>query len=105
VAGGVEQVDRAAGVVELEDGRTDRDAALFLQLHPVGGGGALVFAGGDGAGEMDGVAVKQELLGQRRLARVGVRDDREGAAAGDFLGGRHGFATAPAQATTLGKFL
>jgi hypothetical protein len=90
VAGGVEQVDRAAGVVELEDGRTDRDAALFLQLHPVGGGGALVLAVLDGAGEMDGVAVKQELLGQGRLARIGVRDDRKGATAGDFLGGRHG---------------
>ena len=90
VAGGVEQVDGVAAVIELEDGGTDRDAALFLEFHPVGGGGALVFARGDGTGEMDGVAVKEELLGQRRLARVGVGDDREGAAAGDFGGGRHG---------------
>jgi hypothetical protein len=40
---------------------------------------------GDGAGEMDGVAVEQEFLRERGLARIGVRDDREGATAGDFL--------------------
>jgi hypothetical protein len=87
VTGGVEQVDGAAGVVELQDGGADRDAALFLEFHPVRGRGALVLAGGDGPGEVQGVAVEQELLRQRRLARVRVGDDREGAAAGDFLGG------------------
>ena len=33
----------------------------------------------DRAGEVDGAAVEQELLGERGLAGVGVRDDREGA--------------------------
>ena len=78
----------AAAVVELQHGRADRDAALLLQLHPVRGRGALVFAVLDRARQVDGVAVEQELLRQRRLARVGMRDDREGAAAGDF--GREG---------------
>ena len=87
VTRGVEQVDRAAGVVELEDGGADGDAALLLEFHPVGGGGALVFPGGDGAGEVQGVAVEQEFLRERGFARVGVGDDREGATAGDFLGG------------------
>ncbi len=89
VAGGVEEVNGAAGVVELEDSGRDGDAALLLEFHPVGGGGALVFPGGDGAGQVQGVAVEQEFLGQSRLARIGVRDDRKGATAGDFLGGGH----------------
>ena len=37
-----------------------------------------------GAGELDYASVQQELLGERGLAGVGVRDDRERAAAGDF---------------------
>ena len=64
-------------------------AALLLQLHPVGGGGALVLARGDGAGELDGAAVEEELLGERGLAGVGVRDDGERAAFGDFGGEGH----------------
>ncbi len=51
VAGGVEQVDAETAVVELEDGRTDGDAAFLLQLHPVGGRGALVLARRHGAGQ------------------------------------------------------
>ena len=38
-------------------------------------------AGLDRAGGLDGTAVEQELLGQRGLPGVGVRDDGEGAAA------------------------
>ena len=40
----------------------------------------------DLAGELDGAAEQQQLFGQRGLAGVRVRDDREGAAAGDRLG-------------------
>ena len=36
-------------------------------------------------GLLHGPAVEQELLGEGRLSRVGVRDDGEGAAPGDFL--------------------
>jgi hypothetical protein len=50
----------------------------------------LVFAIFDGTGQVDRVAVEEELLGQRRLTRVRVGDDGEGAAAGDFCGRRHG---------------
>jgi hypothetical protein len=39
---------------------------------------------------MDGAARNEQLFGQRRLARVGVRDDGEGAAVGVVLG--HGAA-------------
>ena len=38
----------------------------------------------DRAGQVDRAAVEQELLGQRRLAGVRVRDDGEGPAARDF---------------------
>ena len=84
VAGGVEEVDDLAAVFELQEGGGDGDAALLFELHPVGGGGALLAAGADGAGELDGAAVEEELLGEGGLAGVRVRDDREGAAAGDF---------------------
>ena len=81
MAGGVEEVDGEAVVVELEDGGGDGDAALTLELHPVGGGGALVLAGGDGAGKLEGTAVEEELLGEGGLAGVGVGYDGKGAPA------------------------
>ena len=75
----VEQVDAVAVVIELQDGGTDRDAALALQFHPVGGGGALVLARGNGAGEVHRAAVEQQLLRERGLARVRMRDDGKSA--------------------------
>ena len=80
VARRVEQVDRVAGVVELHHRARDRDAALLLDLHPVGRRVARALARLDGAGHLDRAAEQQQLLGQRRLARVRVRDDRERAA-------------------------
>ena len=38
----------------------------------------------DGAGKLDRAGVEEELLGQRRLAGVGVRDDRKGAPSRNF---------------------
>ena len=38
----------------------------------------------DRAGQVQRPAVEQELLGERGLARVRVRDDREGAPGGDL---------------------
>ena len=77
VAGGVKQVEAVAGVIKLQDGGADRDAALLLQLHPVGGRGALVLAGGHRAGELHRPAVQQELFRERGLARVRMRDNGE----------------------------
>ena len=81
----VEDVDAAAVVVKLEDGARDGDAALLLNLHPVGDGVALRLAGLDGAREVDGAAVEQELFRQRRLAGVRVRNDGERAPLLDFF--------------------
>ncbi len=47
---------------------------------------ALVLAGPDGAGQVQGARVQEELLGQCRLPRVGVGDDGEGPAAGHLAG-------------------
>jgi hypothetical protein len=82
---GVEQVHDAVAVGKLHHRRGHRDPALFLHLHPVGGGVARTLASLHRAGELDRAAEQQQLLGDGRLARVPVRDDREGAASGGFL--------------------
>ena len=99
VTGGVEQVHDAVAVRELQHGRGDRDAALLLERHPVRRGRAPAAAGLDRAGLAgERAAVEQELLGERGLARVGVADDGEGAAAGRLGGGGgHGRPRLPAR--------
>ena len=89
VAGRVEQVDDAVAVLHLHHRRGDRDAALLLDLHPVGGGVARGLARLHRAGDLDRAGEQQQLLGQRGLARVGVGNDGEGAAAA-HLGGEVG---------------
>ena len=84
VARRVEQIEHAAVVLEGHHRGDDRDAALALDRHPVGLGGAAVALGLDVAGELDRAAEQQQLLGQRGLAGVRMRDDREGAAALDL---------------------
>src|SRR5258706_5964652 len=81
----VEKVEAVTVVIELEHRGADRDAALFFEFHPVGGGGALVFARGDGARELHGAAVQEELFRERGFARVRVRDDGERAPPLDFF--------------------
>jgi hypothetical protein len=49
----------------------------FFSSSIQSGGGALVFAGGDRAGQLHRAAVKQQLFRQRGLARVRMRDDGE----------------------------
>ncbi len=77
VAGGVEDVDHAIFILELQNGGGNRDTALFFQLHPVGGGGALVFPCGDGSGEVQGAAVEEEFFRQGCFSSVRVGNDRE----------------------------
>ena len=86
VARRVEQVEGAAAILEGHHRGRDRDAALLLDLHPVRARAPPLALGLDLAGEMDRAAEQQQLLGQRGLARVRVRDDREGAPPGGGLG-------------------
>jgi hypothetical protein len=92
VARGVEEIDPIAGIIELQDGRGNRNAALAFQFHPIGGGSALPAPGGDRAGQLQRAAVEEEFFGEGGLARVRVTDDGERPAPGDFGGerGDHG---------------
>ena len=85
VARGVEDVDLGALVFEAHHGRGDRDAALALDLHEVRRGAFLDLVAFDRPGDVDGTAEEQQLLGEGGFTRVGVGDDREGAAACDFF--------------------
>ncbi len=64
--------------LELERGGRNRDAPLLFELHPVGRGVTAGFAAANGARKLNRSRIQQQLFRQRRLARVGVRDDREG---------------------------
>ena len=85
MAGGVQDVDAEALVLELHDGRGDRNASLLFDLHPVRYGGAGIFLALDRARLRDGPAVEQEFFCQGGFTGVGVRDDRKGSAPGDFF--------------------
>lgn len=85
VSRGVEDVDLGALVFEAHHGRGDRDAALALDLHEVRRGAFLDLVAFDRPGDVDGPAEEQQLLGEGGFTRVGVGDDREGAAACDFF--------------------
>ena len=85
VAGRIEQVEDIVAIFEGHHRGDDRDAALALDLHPVGARLDAVLLGLDLAGKLDRAAEQQQLFGQRGLAGVGVRDNSKGAAAGDRL--------------------
>jgi hypothetical protein len=89
--------ERHAAPVELEfEGRGgDRNAALLFERHPVRRRMAPRLAAAHGAGQLDRARVEQQLFGERRLAGVGMRDDRERPPARDLAfqlrrGGRRG---------------
>jgi hypothetical protein len=89
VAGRVEDVEDIAVIFEGHHRGDDGNAALALDLHPVGPRMNAVLLRLDLAGELDRAAEQQQLFGERGLARVGVGDDRKCAAARDFAG-KHG---------------
>jgi hypothetical protein len=77
MAGRIQQVEDVFAILERHHRGHDRDAALALDLHPVGPRLDAVLLGLHLAGELDRAAEQQQLLGQRRLARVRVGDDGE----------------------------
>ena len=84
VAGGVQDVDAVAIVLELHDGAGDGNAALLLDLHPVRSSGFRPLAL-DLAGLGDGSAVEQELFRESGLTGVRVGDDGKGPPPGDLF--------------------
>ena len=84
VTGGVDKVEAILAEIKGHRRSRDRDTAVFFHLHKVRPRAAGFTLGTDLTGHLDRPAEKQELFGQRRLTRVGVRDDRKGTAPRDF---------------------
>ena len=85
VAGGVEDVDLGPLVLEAHDRRGDRNAALALDLHEVGGGSFLDLVAFDGARNVDRAAEEQQFFGKGRLTGIRVGNDGEGAPTGNLF--------------------
>ena len=62
VAGGVQNIDAEAFILELHDGRGHRNTALLFNFHPVGDRMAAVLFALDRAGQGNGAAVEQEFF-------------------------------------------
>ena len=73
----IEQVEHHAVVLERHHRRGDRDAARLLDLEPVGARAPRIAARPHLPRHLDRAAELQQLLGQRGLAGVRVRNDRE----------------------------
>ena len=73
VTRGVDDVDLGVVPEGGDRGGRDRDAALLLLLHPVGGGGAVVRL----AQLVVDAGVEKDALSRRRLAGVDVRHDAD----------------------------
>ena len=98
----VQQVEHRLLIFKRHHRRGNRDAAFLLDLHPVRFGAACLAARLDPPGGMDRTTQQQQMLGQGGLARVGMGNDREGAAARGFAGrglahGRGGSKTHPSR--------
>jgi hypothetical protein len=78
VAGRVHEVEAVVPEIERHGRCGDRNAAILLHLHEVRPRAPRLALGAHLSRHLDRAAVKQELLRQRGLARVGMRDDREG---------------------------
>ncbi len=78
VARRVQKVEHEAFELEGHHGCHDRNAALALDLHPVGTGIAAFALGLDLPRQIDGAAEQQQLFGQRGLAGVRMGNDGKG---------------------------
>ncbi len=87
MARGVDQVDDGVAVPELQRGAGDRDPAGLLDVHPVRHRRLAAGLAVDVARLVDHAGMQGEGLGERRLAGVGVADDREGATTGSLRDG------------------
>ena len=90
VTGRIEDVDPPALVIEAHHRGGNRDTALFLDLHEVGGSGFSDLVTLHRTGRDDRAAEEEEFFGEGRLTGVGVTDDAESPAFRDFLFELHG---------------
>ena len=81
VAGGIEQIEDEAVMLEGHHRGRDRNPALLLDLHPVGTGAPSLAARAHRARLLDRAPAQEKLFRQRRFARIGMSDDGKGAPA------------------------
>ncbi len=81
----VQDVDLVALVLELHHAGCDRYSALLLYLHPVAGRRLAYLVALHCPGHLYLPPEEQELLGERGLARIGVRYDGKGSPSLYFL--------------------
>ena len=86
VSGGIQDIDAASAVLELQDRAGDRDTSLLLDLHPVGNGMSGSGLALYGAGQVDGASVKKEFFRQGSLAGIRVGYDCECTSSCYFFG-------------------
>ena len=84
MSGGIQNIDTKSIVLELHHGGGNGNTALFLDLHPVGGGRAGVLLALDLTGLSNGSAVEKELFRQSRLTGIGVGNNSKRASTLDF---------------------
>ena len=88
---GVEKIEDAVAVGELQNSGGNGDAALAFHLHPVRGGGATIATSLHSATGLNGARIEKELLGEGGFARVRVRNDGKGTPRGSFAQDLGGF--------------
>jgi len=86
VARRVEQVEGEPLVLEAHHRRGDGDAARALDRHPTRAHPPPLAARLDFARQLDRPAKQQQLLSQRRLAGVRMRNDRKSPPARNLVG-------------------
>mmetsp|Transcript_78536 Transcript_78536/g.159450 ORF Transcript_78536/g.159450 Transcript_78536/m.159450 type:complete len:318 (-) Transcript_78536:233-1186(-) len=82
----VQNVHPVSLVVEIHDGRRDRDPTLLFHFHEIGLGRPLLGLLPDGTGLLEGSPVQQEFFRHGSLSGIGVADDGQVAAAIDLVG-------------------
>ena len=86
VTGCIHQIEAELLKIERHGRGGNGYAPVLFHLHEIGSCAPCLTLCPHLSGHLNGPAIKQEFLGQRRLARIGVRDNRKGPAAGNFGG-------------------
>ena len=84
VARRVDEVEELAAPFERHCSRRNGDAAVLLHLHEVRARPPRLALGAHLAGLLDRAAEEQQLFRERRLSRIGMRDDRKRPSPRDF---------------------
>ena len=80
----VHEVEPETTKVKRHGRGRDRNAPVLFHLHEVRARAPRLALGAHLSGHLNGTPVEEEFLGQGRLARIWMRDDRKGTAAGNL---------------------